>query len=201
MSNSLPEDLPEEAKAYIRTIDLQIASITGFSSPNNDYEHALAEQITQLRDLRLRVIRKPSIASLHTPRKRRIEESSPTEAHRAKASKRVRLVQQSECSTCLENHPVGRVITLKCCSMIYCRPCFCAWFEAALSAKQLPKCCETGIEPKEYPATLTKPLIGQYKRVVKEIEAERKLWCANMDCRAFIKVRLFSLLTSRSRTG
>lgn len=190
MADISQEQLPEEARNYITTIDLQISLITGYKYSNQDYDHALADQVAALQELKELVKADPSICSLERPQKRPADDAdSDMETPRARPVRRPRTVKLHECSTCLDSFPRREVTVLKCCKTVYCTPCFGEWFTAALSTKQLPKCCEIGIEPKDYNGKLNKDLVKQYKVVVKEHEAERKLWCSNMDCRAFIKVR------------
>lgn len=189
MANQSLEHLPEEARNYIQTINLQIVSITGFQYPITDYDHALADQVAALREHIELVKADPSICSLIRPEKRTAEDVDDIENSSAlRPVRRARVAKLYECSTCLDSHPRGQVTILKCCKTVYCTTCFGEWFTAALSTKQLPKCCDIGIEPKDYQGKLDKDIRKQYKAIVKELEAERKLWCANMTCRAFIKV-------------
>lgn len=189
MADRTPARLPEEARNYIETIYLQIASITGFQIPLSDYDHALADQVAVLQELKGLVEADPSICSLERPQKRSAESvDNETGGAAQRPAKRPRVAKLFECSTCFDMLPSREVTKLKCCKTVYCTPCFGEWFRAALATKQLPKCCDIGIEPQDYKGKLDRVLTTQYKAVVKEIEAERRLWCSNMECRAFIKV-------------
>jgi hypothetical protein len=195
----MTDQLPEEADNYLKAIDLQIDSITVVDKPQNDYDHALADLLVQLHELKAQIIVNPSTSSLWMSRKRPAEDGQSVNTR----LKRIRLEEPVECSTCLEFVFPDNTTTLKCCKTIYCKPCFCEWFSTALSTKQLPQCCDVRIEPKDYPAKFTRSLVRQYKAVVQELEAERKLWCSNADCRSFIKVSplLFSITTGHEASN
>lgn len=189
MADNARETLPQEAQEYIDTINLQIASITGIGAPQTDYEYALVDQVAALQELKRLVIADPSVVAIERPLKRELEDTEDISTTvEGPPAKRQRVFKLLECSTCLERFSRKDTMKLKCCRTTYCIPCIQEWFTTALASKQLPKCCEQGIVPSEYRTKFTTANVAQYKAVVKEVEAERKLWCANENCRAFIKV-------------
>lgn len=52
MADSQLRNLPKEARTYIHTLELQIDSITDFEDFEDDYDHALADQIAMLERLK-----------------------------------------------------------------------------------------------------------------------------------------------------
>lgn len=200
MADHPEEDLQKTARDYRKTIDLQVSSITDFEPPDDDYKHALADQVAVLEELKEEVKADPSVASPTTPRKRPAEVDGEEAVSPATPSKRPRAVKLVECSTCFESHSRKDSLTLRCCKTVYRLPCLHQWFTTALSAKILPKCCDKEIEPRNHRPKFTTPLAAQYRAVADELGAERKLWCAHEACGAFIKVMItyFTRFTYRN---
>ncbi|KAK5093530.1 hypothetical protein LTR70_004639 [Exophiala xenobiotica] len=173
-------EVPRDAHNLLQAINLQIESINVDQHSTNDEVHALNQQLAELQAWKREIEANPSSATL----KRAAEE--PTDEPIAKRRKPGPIM--SECSTCMEESPIRDVAKLKCCNTRYCKTCFQAWFTAALDTKQLPKCCDVGIEPKRYPSFLTVVVKKKYKQVTAELDAERKIWCANPACGVVIKI-------------
>lgn len=187
-------EAPEDARNLLRTIDFQIESINIGPHYTNDEVHALKQQIAELQAWKQEIEANPCSATL----KRAAEESADAPIRKRRKPGPI----TNECSTCMDETPVRHMARLKCCRTRYCNTCFQEWFVAALETKQLPKCCDVGIEPKDYARFLTTEVKKKYKRITAELDAERKIWCANPVCAAVIKVdlllghRLVVLLTT-----
>ena len=179
---TMAAEVPRDAHNLLQAINLQIESINVDQHSTNDEVHALNQQLAELQTWKREIEANPSSATLKRAAEEPADEPIP---------KRRKLGPiMSECSTCMEEGPTRDVAKLKCCGTRYCKTCFQAWFTAALDTKQLPKCCDVGIEPKRYPSFLTVVVKKKYKQVTAELDAERKIWCANPACGVVIKVQL-----------
>lgn len=175
-------EIPKDAHNLLQTINLQIESITIVQHYTDDEVHALNQQLAEFQAWKREIEANPSSATLERAAEEPADEPIP------KRRKPVPIM--SECSTCMEESPIRDVAKLNCCNTRYCKTCFQAWFTAALDTKQLPKCCDVGIEPKDYATFLIPAVKKKYKQVTVGLDAERKILCANPACGVVIKVNL-----------
>lgn len=175
-------EIPKDAHSLLQTINLQIESITIGQHYTDDEVHTLNQQLAELQAWKRGIEANPSSATLKRAAEEPADEPIP--------NRRKPVPTMSECSTCMEESPIPDVGKLNCCNTRYCKTCFQAWFTAALDTKQLPKCCDVGIEPKDYARFLAPAVKKKYKQITAELDAERKIWCANPSCGVVIKVNL-----------
>ena len=180
----MTEALPEDARNLIQTIDIQLESIIVHEDFTNDETEALLQQRAALEEWKREILAQPDTASIKTSKREALDDEIDADA----AAKRVKWTPETECCSCLQTFRNRLTVKLKCCETRYCKECFQQWFDAALTTRQLPKCCEIGIEPTEYSRDLNADIKRRYKVVAAEIDAEKKLWCSNAACRVFIKV-------------
>ncbi|KAK5079328.1 hypothetical protein LTR64_002250 [Lithohypha guttulata] len=181
----MSEELPEDARNLIQTIDAQIAAITGLPSSRSDEDHALRQYIQELTDYKQQIVADPTIASDKRPR---IKEEEVEEEESARPAKRHRKTRAAECSTCLDMFPMRDTARLRCCHTRYCRPCFQEWITTSIQSKVLPKCCNDYIQLSSYSRFVNQDVKQEHKALKAEFDAESKIWCSNTACGFVIKV-------------
>lgn len=188
-----PDDLPEAARNLLQSIDLQLRYVVVERGLQNDHTFALTQQRHELEEWKRQILADPtSILASNAIKLEATDEEGSVDitgnVQLAPAAKRSKRARTTECSTCFDYFRLTETVRLRCCSVRYCRNCFREWFTAALDTKQLPKCCDVGIEPKDYARHLNADIKKKYKDVTTELDAERRLWCSDPDCKVFIKV-------------